>query len=277
MRALAAVVRQNQRGDGVLDARRARDCARAIESSPDSHQRLQRDLEIDLVVGHVDARRVVDGVGVDAAAGERVLDAAGWVKPRLPPSATTRARSSPPFTRTLALALSPTSALVSLARLDVGADAAVEQQIRLHPEDRLDQAVAVERRRLDAEHGAELRRQRHHLSAARHDRRAAAERARIVVGPARARQREEPRPLGVRARRIRIGVEEDVTVVERGAELERPRQQQALPKTSPLMSPMPATVIGSRSTSSAPPSRVRKCCATHSQAPRAVMPSFLWS
>ncbi len=38
-----------------------------------------------------------------------------WVKPRLPPSPTTRARTSRPSTRTRSLARSPTSASSSLA------------------------------------------------------------------------------------------------------------------------------------------------------------------
>ena len=36
---------------------------------------LEQNLEIDFVIGHIDAGRVVDGVGVDAAASECVLDA----------------------------------------------------------------------------------------------------------------------------------------------------------------------------------------------------------
>ncbi len=47
-----------------------------------------------------------------------------------------------------------------------------------------------------------------------------------------------------------------------------------LPKTSPDMSPTPATVKGSFWMSIP---RLRKWCFTHSQAPRAVMPIFLWS
>ncbi len=47
-----------------------------------------------------------------------------------------------------------------------------------------------------------------------------------------------------------------------------------LPNTSPDMSPMPTQVNGSRNTST--PSS-RKCRFTDSQAPRAVMPSALWS
>ena len=47
-----------------------------------------------------------------------------------------------------------------------------------------------------------------------------------------------------------------------------------LPNTSPDMSPTPAIVNGSFWMSWP---RLRKWCFTHSQAPRAVMPIFLWS
>ena len=47
-----------------------------------------------------------------------------------------------------------------------------------------------------------------------------------------------------------------------------------LPNTSPDMSPMPAIVNGWVWMSWP---MLRKWCFTHSQAPRAVMPTFLWS
>ena len=40
-----------------------------------------------------------------------------WVRPRLPPSPTQRARTCAPLTRSPSLALSPTSALVSVSAL----------------------------------------------------------------------------------------------------------------------------------------------------------------
>jgi hypothetical protein len=55
---------------------------------------VQKDLDVDLVIGAVHAARVVDGVGVDAPAGTGELDAPELGEPRLPPSPTTRQRSS---------------------------------------------------------------------------------------------------------------------------------------------------------------------------------------
>ena len=104
---------QHERGDLVghlaeqcvaLLARRARRRARRVE----------QDLDVDLVVRGVDAGGVVDRVGVDAPAGAaRTRCAPRWVKPRLPPSPTTRQRSSGASMRTASFALSPTSASVS--------------------------------------------------------------------------------------------------------------------------------------------------------------------
>ena len=42
--------------------------------SPVGHDRVEQDLDVDLVVGAVDAAGVVDRVGVDAPAAERELD-----------------------------------------------------------------------------------------------------------------------------------------------------------------------------------------------------------
>ena len=69
----------------------------------------EQDLQVHLAVGGVDARRVVDEVGVDPATRERVLDPPRCVKPRLPPSPTTRARTWLPLMRTGSFARSPTS------------------------------------------------------------------------------------------------------------------------------------------------------------------------
>ena len=66
-----------------------------LRASRPAHRRRQRDLDVDLLVGGVDAGRVVDGVGVDApAARARTRCAPRCVTPRLAPSPTTLARTS---------------------------------------------------------------------------------------------------------------------------------------------------------------------------------------
>ncbi len=59
------------------------------------HDLAQQDLDVDLVVGAVDAGRIVDEVGVERARRSGLASMrASWVMPRLPPSASTRQRSS---------------------------------------------------------------------------------------------------------------------------------------------------------------------------------------
>ena len=111
----------------------------------------EQDLDVDLVVRGVDAGRVVDRIGVDAPAGQRVLDAAEL-----------RAAEVAAFGDDLAAQLAAVDAQrvvgavadlrVRFARrLDVGADAAVVEQVDRRLEDRVDQLrrrqrVGVDRR-----------------------------------------------------------------------------------------------------------------------------------
>ena len=69
-------VAQHLGGDLVGAWRRAARRARSAASAPSADGGGQQDLEVDLVVGGVDAGRVVDRVGVDASAAACELDAA---------------------------------------------------------------------------------------------------------------------------------------------------------------------------------------------------------
>ena len=92
-----------------------------------------------------------------------------WVQPRLPPSPTTRQR------RLLAVdadrVVEPVLRLgLGLARgLDVGADAAVPEQVDRRLEDGVHQLVGRQALGLDAQHRARLGRQRDRLGRARPD------------------------------------------------------------------------------------------------------------
>ena len=181
-------------------------------------ERVDQDLDVDLVVGAVDARRVVQRVGVDPAADEVELDAAQR-----------RHAEVAAFADHLGahlIAVDPhrivgavTDVGVGLGLgLDVGADAAVEQQIRGGLEDRLHQGGrchfldAV----LDAQRGAGLRADRNGLLLPAVDAAALADQRAVVVLPAGPRQVEESLALVPRRRRVGVGVDEDVPVVERG-------------------------------------------------------------
>ena len=79
--------------------------------------------------------------------------------------------------------------------------------------------------RVDAECGLHGRRQRDRLRGARVDAAARRNRGRIVVGPARAFEREHARALGEARRGIGVRIEEHVPVIERGDQPDMRRQQ----------------------------------------------------
>ncbi len=109
--------------------------------------------------------------------------------------------------------------------LHVGADAAVPEQVDRQPEDRADDFVRRGRRRVDAEQGARLGRQRDRLLLPRMHAAALRQPALVVVLPARARQREHAPALGEAGCGIGRGVDEDVAVVEGRDQADVLRQQ----------------------------------------------------
>ena len=150
------------------------------------------------------------------------------VNPRLPPSPTTRVRTWLPLMRTLSFVRSPTSALVSFECFTYVPMPPFHRRstgdFRIA---RITSFGGISCRRVvgDAERRARLRRQRDalrppvvHAAARRQGRR-------VVVGPRRAREEEEPAPLLEADRGIGVRVDEDVPVVEGADEPERRRQQ----------------------------------------------------
>jgi hypothetical protein len=119
---LVVVVPQDERAD-LVGHRREQVVAFGLAELAGRDRAGEQDLDVDLVVGAVDAGRVVDEVGGDLAAGVLptadlgVLDAAELGGARLPPSPITLARISLPLIRMASLALSPTSLFASLVAL----------------------------------------------------------------------------------------------------------------------------------------------------------------
>ena len=131
----------------------------------------------------IDACRVVDGVGIDATAGERVFDAAEL-----------RAAQVAPFGERLAAELAPVDAQrvvgavadlrVRLGlRLDIGPDAAVVQQVDRRLEDGVDELRRRERIRGNRERRLDLGRDRDRLRAARMDAASRRDQLGIVIRP----------------------------------------------------------------------------------------------
>ena len=152
------------------------------------------------------------------------------VRPRLPPSPTTRQRSWSASTRIESDERSSASASRLGRRLDHRADAAVPQQVDGGAQDRLDH---LGRRQhlvgLDPERGARLLGELDALGRPRVDAAALARSA-----PCRSRPTTSPRSSNSRLRSsheragLGVRVDEDVPVVVGGDELERPAQQHAV-------------------------------------------------
>ena len=135
---LEVVVGQHQRRHVVGHLRQQR-VALLLGHLAVGHGQAEQDLDVDLVVGGVDAGRVVDGVGVDAHPGQRRLDAAEL-----------RAAQVAAFGHHLAAQLGAVDAqrvvgavadlgMAFAARLDVGADAAVVEQVHRRLQDGAEQ------------------------------------------------------------------------------------------------------------------------------------------
>ena len=110
------------------------------------------DLDVDLVVGGVDAGRVVERVGVDLAAGQRRLDAAALGEAEIGALAD---HARPHLVAVDAQRIAGAVAGVGMAfarGLHVGADAAEIEQVDRRRQDRPHQVDRRHGRRLDAQH-----------------------------------------------------------------------------------------------------------------------------
>ena len=176
-----------------------------------------------------DTAGVVDRVGVDAPARERVLD------PRR-----LREADVPALAHDLGAHVAPVDPHrvvdpvvhggVRLARaLHIGADPAVPEQVDRCAQDGADQLVAGQRLRVRAQRAAHFGRQRDPLRAALEHPAARTERLARVVAPRRARQSEQAPPLLERGFG-RLGIEEHVAVIEGGDEPHPAHQEQAVPE-----------------------------------------------
>ena len=147
------------------------------------------------------------------------------VKPRLPPSPTTRARSSRASTRIASEERSCASASVSEEALTTvpmppfHSRSTGARRIARMTSVGAGRSSSVPKRR------ARLRRQRDRLRRARPHPAALGDQRPVVVVPRGARQLEQPLALGERGRRVGRGVDEDVPVVVGGDEPELVAEQ----------------------------------------------------
>jgi hypothetical protein len=231
---LLVVVVQDEPRDVVGHAAQACVALLLVQLAP-RDQPVEHDLDVDLVVAAVDARRVVDGVGVQVHPAAGGLDAAALGQPEV------AALADDPHPQLGAVDAHGVVGLVAdrgvrlRGGLDVRADAPVPEQVDRCLQDGADELVGAERAGAlrQAEPRGDRRADRDGLRLARVDATARAQQAGVVVGPRRAGEREQPLPLAEGDGRVGVGVEEDVAVVEGRDEADVLRQQHAVAEDVP--------------------------------------------
>ena len=188
----------------------------------------EQDLDVDLVVGAVDAGRVVDGIGVAAPAGQAVGDAALLGQAQVGALADDLGADLGGVDPERVVGPVAGVGVGFLARLDVGADAAEPQQLDLGGQQGADQLVGRQLVRLDPEAGLDLGTELDRLGLAVEDPAALGDQLGVVVGPGGARRVEEALALGPALGWVRVRVDEDVQVVEGAEQLDVPGQQHAV-------------------------------------------------
>ena len=224
---LVVVVGQHQQADFVRH--RGQQVIALLERQVAGlHHLAEQDLDVDLVVGTVHAGRVVDRVGVDQAAFLRVFD------PPVLRAAQVAAFGQHLTAQFAAIDTKRIAGFVADLRVafetgfDVGADAAVVQQVHRRQQDRAQQFGRRQFRRADVQHGTRLGAQADGFGRARVNTATRGDQALVVVVPARARQLEQALPLGKGNRHVGRRVDEDVPVVERQLQPDVRRQQHAI-------------------------------------------------
>ena len=224
---LQAVILQHQPRD-IVGHRYEQRVAILERQTAFDHLAVERDLDVDLVVRAVDAGRIINEIGVDPPAGRGERDAAGLRHAEIGPL--------PDRGRAQLLGIDAQPVVDRIAdidvilarRLHIGADAAEPDQIDRRLEDRRDQRGGLELGCLDTQRGAHLLRQFDRLVGAGEHAAALGDQRGVVIGPAGARQIEQPLAFLPAGRRIGIGIEEDVAMVERRLDPQRFRQQHAV-------------------------------------------------
>ena len=186
------------------------------------------DLDVHLVVRGIHTRRVVDRVGVDTPARFRELDAAGLRQPQV------RALADHLHAQLVAVDAHGVVGLVAgvhlglVTRLHIGADAAQIEQLGRRLEDQVDDLGGRQRLGLRPQEGADFGAERNGFQRPGEDAAALADPGPVVIVPRGPRQGEEALALGVAGRRVGVGVEEDVAMVEGGLQADLARQQHAV-------------------------------------------------
>ena len=189
---------------------------------------VQEDFDVDFVVGTVDAAGVVDGVGVQAHAVLGGFDAAALGHAEVAAFADDfRAHVAAVDAQGVVGAVADLR-VAFVACFDVGADAAVPDEVHRRFQQAADEFGRGQAVFLDVKGSFHFRADGDGFVAAREDTAALADERGVVVRPGRARQAEEALAFGQACRRVGVGVDEDVQVVEGGEQTGVGREQHAV-------------------------------------------------
>jgi hypothetical protein len=143
----------------------------------------EQDLDVHLVVGRVDAGRVVDGIGVDSHAGKRRLDAAALCHPQVAALGEHLGAQIPAVDAQCVVRTIADVGMRFGACLDIGADAAVVEQIDLCLENGREQFGRRHAFGSRSQRSARLRRQRNRFLRTRPDATACRDQFGVVIRP----------------------------------------------------------------------------------------------
>ena len=192
------------------------------------HRGSERDLDVDFEVGSVDAGRIVDRIGVEADAARGRLDAAALRQPKIGALADDLAAKLRPGDADRIIG-AVAGLIVGLGRCaHIGSDAAEPQEIDRELQDRAHHLLG---RRLAARNAEQLPRRRGELDllrGAREHPAAGRDLGLVVIAPARARQIEQPLALPKAGLGLRLRIEKDVAVIERGDQPDGALEQHAV-------------------------------------------------
>ncbi len=183
---LLVVVAQDERADLVLHLGED-GVALLLGQVAVGDDRVEQDLDVDLVIGAIDARRVVDRVHEDPAAAQRVCHARALREAEVAALADDAAAQLVGVDPDGVVRLVADLGVPLLLRLHVRPDAAVPEQVDRRLQDRAHDLVRRRRLGLDPERGARLRREGDRLRRAREHAAARRDQLRVVVGPGRGR------------------------------------------------------------------------------------------
>ncbi len=187
---------------------------------------VQGDLDIDFVVGAIDPGRIVDEIGVDAAAGAREFDARGLGEAQVGTFADRLCLQRIGIHPDRIIGAVPGVGIAFGRRLHISADAAEPEQIDLHLQDGAEQFAGRHCVHAHGQHGLHLGRKRDGFQASCKHAAAFRNQRLVIIVPARSRQREHALAFGKGGRNTGGGIKENVAMVKGRHQRHSGRQQQ---------------------------------------------------